>query len=122
MGNHTLGHRWGFGAHRIAAIASEKLIKKVDALGCKAIMFTVDSARSGFRELDVRAKGVVEAPPPSAADDKSEKTAKGPVGIAQAISGYQDPNLTWDDMKFIRVSVADPHCVRRTPMLTGYTS
>jgi L-lactate dehydrogenase (cytochrome) len=81
--------------------ASERLIKKVDALGCKAIMFTVDSARSGFRELDVRAKGVPDAPPPSAADDTAEKS-QAPVGIAQAISGYQDPNLTWDDLNFIR--------------------
>jgi hypothetical protein len=37
------------------------------------------------------------------ADDTSEKSTA-PVGIAQAISGYQDSNLTWDDIPFIRVS------------------
>jgi L-lactate dehydrogenase (cytochrome) len=107
------------------ATASERLLKKVEDLGCKAIMFTVDAAVSGFRTMDVKAKGVVEQvrllfilhvrrytdqalcnaglqAPPSAKDDKNKSAA--PVGIAQAISGYQDDNLVWDDIDFIRVS------------------
>ena len=40
--------------------ASERLLKKVEDLGCKAIMFTVDAHVSGFRTLDVRSKRVVE--------------------------------------------------------------
>ncbi len=40
--------------------------------------------------------------PPSAADDKNKSAA--PAGIAQAISGYQDSNLVWEDINFIRVS------------------
>jgi hypothetical protein len=40
--------------------ASERLLKKVEDLGCKAIMFTVDAPVSGNRTMDIRAKGVVE--------------------------------------------------------------
>lgn len=99
--------------------ASERLLEKVEDLGCKAIMFTVDAPVSGNRTMDQRAKGVVEQvrltvdtlmgladvdlqAPPSAKDDKNKSAA--PVGIAQAISGYQDDNLVWDDIAFIRVS------------------
>ncbi|KAJ9123672.1 hypothetical protein QFC24_003443 [Naganishia onofrii] len=76
--------------------ASEKLLKKVEDLGCKAIMFTVDAPIPGFRTLDA---------PPSAKDDKNKSAA--PVGIAQAISGYQDDNLVWEDIAFIRWTVQD---------------
>lgn len=113
-----------------APAASERLLKKVEDLGCKAIMFTVDAPVSGFRTMDVKAKGVVEQvrfpctplqrpythqicdagfqAPPSAKDDKNKSAA--PVGIAQAISGYQDDNLVWDDIDFIRVSFPHHGC------------
>ncbi|GHJ85958.1 hypothetical protein NliqN6_2360 [Naganishia liquefaciens] len=90
--------------------ASERLLQKVEGLGCKAIMFTVDAPVSGFRTLDVRAKGVVEQAPPSAKDDKHKSAA--PVGIAQAISGYQDDNLVWEDIAFIRKNTKLPILVK----------
>ena len=37
--------------------ASEKLVRKVEAQGFRAIMVTVDAAVPGKRELDQRAKG-----------------------------------------------------------------
>ncbi|KAJ9093821.1 hypothetical protein QFC20_007034 [Naganishia adeliensis] len=90
--------------------ASERLLKKVEDLGCKAIMFTVDAPVSGNRTMDIRAKGVVEQAPPSAKDDKNKSAA--PVGIAQAISGYQDDNLVWDDIAFIRKNTKLPILVK----------
>lgn len=44
---------------------------------------------------------VIYKAPASAADDKHKSAA--PAGIAQAISGYQDSNLVWEDINFIRV-------------------
>jgi hypothetical protein len=74
---------------------SEALVKKVEGMGFAAIMFTVDSAATGNRELDKRAKPVVRQAPGTA------KVAT--QGVAQAISGYQDPNLSWDDITWLKV-------------------
>lgn len=73
---------------------SEKLIEKVEKLGAKAIMFTVDVCWQSKRTLDVRSKST---PRTSAAPSS-------PKSVSQAISGYQDTNLTWADIPFIRVS------------------
>jgi len=76
-------------------------------------MFTVDAAAHSKRTLDQRTKGIVDAPPPSAKDQgdggKKEKKA---VGVAQAISGYQDDNLVWEDINFIRKHTKLPILVK----------
>jgi isopentenyl diphosphate isomerase/L-lactate dehydrogenase-like FMN-dependent dehydrogenase len=77
--------------------ASEKLIQKVEKLGAKAIMFTVDVCWQSKRTMDVRTKAT-PGPSPSA-------PSSAPKGVSQAISGYQDTNLTWKDIPFIRVSL-----------------
>lgn len=76
---------------------SETLIRKVEKLGAKAIMFTVDTSWDSKRTLDSRAKA------PTSSGESSATVATLPVN--QAISGYQDRNLTWDDIAFIRVSI-----------------
>ena len=73
---------------------SEALVKKVEQMGFAAIMFTVDSAATGNRELDKRAKPVVRQAPGTV------KVAT--QGVAQAISGYQDPDLSWDDVTWLK--------------------
>ncbi|KIR68597.1 L-mandelate dehydrogenase [Cryptococcus bacillisporus CA1873] len=78
--------------------ASVALLKKVTALGANAIIFTVDTAWRSKRTMDVRAKAHVAPPPSSAGQQKSAS----PLGVSQAISGYQDTNLTWKDIDFIR--------------------
>jgi L-lactate dehydrogenase (cytochrome) len=66
-------------------------------------MFTVDAAAHSKRTLDQRVKGATNiTAPPSNAEKKKEGEKKGPVGVAQAISGYQDDKLVWDDVAFIR--------------------
>ncbi len=78
--------------------ASERILKKVEDKGCSAVMLTVDAPVMGKRERDMRVKGdEVEM----GVDHGKDVKAKG-GGVAQAISGYIEPNLTWDDIKWFR--------------------
>ncbi|KZO91367.1 L-mandelate dehydrogenase [Calocera viscosa TUFC12733] len=73
---------------------SREVIEKVDRMGFKGIMLTVDAPVSGKRERDIRAQG----------DDfqgPAEGTNEG-KGVAQAISGYQDPDVNWADIAWIK--------------------
>ncbi|KAH9977872.1 FMN-dependent dehydrogenase-domain-containing protein [Lactifluus volemus] len=77
--------------------ASEKLIRGLESDGFSAIMLTVDAAMPGKRELDQRTKGDWEGP----AADREAGTREG-TGVAQSIGGYQDPDVCWDDILWIR--------------------
>ena len=68
-----------------------------------AVIFTVDTAWKSKRTRDVRAKAAVESPIKDTAPGGG-RGSKAPMGVSQAISGYQDTNLTWGDIDFIRVS------------------
>ncbi|KAF4122241.1 L-lactate dehydrogenase (cytochrome) [Geosmithia morbida] len=74
---------------------SEQVIQKAERLGAKAIVFTVDVMRQTKRTMDVRAK--LEASPPKKNDDGPKQKS-----VSESISGYQDWNLTWGDIDFIR--------------------
>lgn len=91
-------------------------MQKVNDLGCNGIMFTVDAAAHSKRTLDQRTKGIVDPPPSSAKDKADDKnggaTSKKSAGVAQAISGYQDDNLVWDDINFIRKHTKLPILVK----------
>lgn len=78
-------------------VAAEKLIRSLERNGFSAIMLTVDAAMPGKRELDQRAQGDWDGP---AANGKMD-TDEG-MGIAHKISGYQDPDVCWDDIPWIR--------------------
>jgi L-lactate dehydrogenase (cytochrome) len=82
--------------------ASETLIQKVEKLGAKAIVFTVDVMWQSKRTMDVRAKL------PSPAEAAAAAAAPAPASVSHAISGYQDYNLTWSDLAFIRVRLRSP--------------
>ncbi|CAD6567280.1 MAG: Cytochrome b2, mitochondrial precursor [Tremellales sp. Tagirdzhanova-0007] len=96
--------------------ASEALLEKVTKLGASAIMFTVDAAWRSKRTRDVRGKTTNMASallsPSEASSSSSKNTSKAPLGISQAISGYQDTNLTWDDISFIRKHTSLPIIVK----------
>ncbi|RSH80772.1 Cytochrome b2, mitochondrial precursor [Saitozyma podzolica] len=94
--------------------ASEALLQKVERLGAAAVMFTVDAAYRSKRTRDVRAKSHVAAPiaETSASASASKAPSKAPLGVSAAISGYQDTNLTWDDIKFIRKNTKLPIIVK----------
>ncbi|KAH9049132.1 FMN-dependent dehydrogenase-domain-containing protein [Lactarius hengduanensis] len=78
-------------------VAAEKLIRGLERDGFSAIMLTVDAAMPGKRELDQRTKGDWNGP---AANGK-QGTGEG-KGIAHSMSGYQDPDVCWDDIPWIR--------------------
>ncbi len=61
-------------------------------------MLTVDAPVMGKRERDMRTKG--EEVSMGVDHGKDVKAAGG--GVAQAISGYIDPNMTWDDIAWFR--------------------
>ncbi|KAI0089155.1 FMN-dependent dehydrogenase-domain-containing protein [Irpex rosettiformis] len=75
--------------------ASEKLIRGLEGQGFKAIMLTVDAAVPGNREIDKRSKGFTVGP----AHGKSGTEGQ---GVALAISGYQDPDVCWEDIPWIK--------------------
>ncbi|KAI1873766.1 uncharacterized protein JN550_003035 [Neoarthrinium moseri] len=73
--------------------ASASLLQKVERLGAKAIIFTVDTLGDSKRTMDVRGKlnATKGAPAP-----------RTPLGVGAAISGYQARDMTWSDIDFIR--------------------
>lgn len=78
--------------------ASERILRKVESKGVSAVMLTVDAPVMGKRERDMRAKG--EEVEMGVDHGKDVKAPGG--GVAQAISGYIEPNLTWDDISWFR--------------------
>lgn len=83
---------------------SAELLRKIEAAGVAAVIFTVDVAWQSKRTLDRRAKTSVAAPESSSAGEGTQG-----AGVAAAISGYQDSHLVWDDIDFIRVRIVSPH-------------
>lgn len=94
---------------------SEELLAKVTQLGAAAVIFTVDVAWQSKRTRDRRSKAIVAAPnPTSSGSDKPGKGTAGAqnAGVSQAISGFQDPHLIWDDIDFIRRHTTLPVIVK----------
>lgn len=70
-------------------------MKKVEERGCNAVMLTVDAPVMGKRERDMRAKGEL-------VETGSGVSGNPAGGVAQAISGYIDPTVTWEDIAWYR--------------------
>ncbi|CAE7055829.1 unnamed protein product [Rhizoctonia solani] len=81
---------------------SESLLQKVEAMGFRALMITVDAAVSGNRELDRRAKDEGKFAGPAQYGTGTGEAGKKTQGVAQAISGYQDPDVCWADIAWVR--------------------
>ena len=82
--------------NRKREIAAE-LIKKVNNLKMDAIFMTGDAPVGGKRERDLRLKGEFEGP----AGGVSEKSGE-TQGVSQAMFAGVDPDLNWEDIKWIR--------------------
>lgn len=78
--------------------ATAAQVPKLRSQGYSALIVTVDSAVPGNRERDQRAKGDEFVAP---AGWKNQGGGGG-AGIALAISGYQDPDVAWEDIPWIR--------------------
>jgi L-lactate dehydrogenase (cytochrome) len=83
---------------------SEEVLQQADRLGAKAIVFTVDVMRQSKRTLDVRSKR--QSKPWF--DPNADAAPEPKKSVSESISGYQDFNLTWKDLDFIRVSATAP--------------
>ncbi|KAF8679869.1 FMN-dependent dehydrogenase [Rhizoctonia solani] len=81
---------------------SKSLLQKVESMGFRALMVTVDAAVSGNRELDRRTKDEGKFTGPAQYGTGTGEAGKKTQGVAQAISGYQDPDVCWDDIAWIR--------------------
>jgi L-lactate dehydrogenase (cytochrome) len=82
--------------NRKREIAAE-LIKKVNNLNMDAIFLTGDAPVGGKRERDLRLKGDFEGP----AGGVSEKGGD-TKGVSQAMFAGVDPDLNWEDIKWVR--------------------
>ncbi|KAG9050869.1 Cytochrome b2, mitochondrial precursor [Tulasnella sp. UAMH 9824] len=77
---------------------SVDVLKKVENLGFKAIMFTVDAPVLGRREFDMRTRIVAD-------DDEAENaTPQSKGGVAASIDGYFDVNIGWKDVEWLQAS------------------
>jgi len=75
------------------------IIRKAEKGGIKALFITVDAPQLGRREKDMRNKFEAESP------DMHKKTGQQvnrSQGTARAISGFIDPALCWDDIKWFK--------------------
>ncbi|QRV75975.1 FMN-dependent alpha-hydroxy acid dehydrogenase [Ceratobasidium sp. AG-Ba] len=81
---------------------SESLLRKVESMGFRALMVTVDAAVAGNRELDRRAKQPESSSFGPAQYGAKPSNGNNSQGVAQAISGYQDPDVCWADIAWIR--------------------
>lgn len=82
---------------------TEKIVKKVERQGVKALFVTVDAPQLGRREKDMRHKFSAERP-----DNQAEGTVGRNEGTARAISSFIDPSLCWEDIKWLQTITKMP--------------
>lgn len=96
--------------------ATEGLVRRAEAAGCRALVLTVDAPLLGRRERDVRNRfglppGLAVANllpegygemPPAAADS----------GLAAYVASFLDPSLTWRDVAWLRSITTLPLLVK----------
>lgn len=76
---------------------AEELVKKINKGKFNAIMLTADAPVGGKRERDLRLKGDFEGPA-GGVSIKSDDAK----GVSQAMFAGVDPDLNWDDIKWLR--------------------
>ncbi|KAJ5150731.1 Aldolase-type TIM barrel [Penicillium coprophilum] len=76
----------------------------------KAIFVTVDAAWPGKREADERVKADENLSVPMA-PSKVQNDKKG-GGLGRVMSGFIDPGLTWEDLKWVKQHTHKPVCLK----------
>jgi 4-hydroxymandelate oxidase len=86
--------------------ATEALVRRVEAAGCRALVLTVDAPLLGRRERDVRNRFAL---PPGleianlhAAGYARLPEARGDSGLAAYVAELLDPGLTWEAIGWLR--------------------
>lgn len=86
--------------------ATEALVRRVEAAGCKALVLTVDAPLLGRRERDVRNGFVLPAglgiENMFAAGYARMPAVSGESGLAAYFAQLLDPSLTWDAVAWLR--------------------
>jgi L-lactate dehydrogenase (cytochrome) len=76
---------------------TEKVLRKVQALGFKAVFITVDAPKLGRRERDMRMKYKGQL-----SQHHDEKSTNRGSGVAMALNSYIAANVTWKDISWIK--------------------
>jgi 4-hydroxymandelate oxidase len=86
--------------------ATEALVRRVEAAGCRALVLTVDAPLLGRREADVKNRFAL---PPGlaienlhAAGYERVPRASSDSGLAAYVAELLDPSLTWDAISWLR--------------------
>jgi len=77
---------------------TEKLIRRAEKCGCKALFVTVDAPQMGRREKDMRMKYVPQA---TNQEDDGQVGNRG-GGTANYLSSFIDPSLAWSDIPSLK--------------------
>jgi 4-hydroxymandelate oxidase len=96
--------------------ATEGLVRRAEAAGCRALVLTVDAPVLGRRERDVRNR--FHLPPglavanllPEGYGDLPE--ARNDSGLAAYVSSLIDPSLSWRDLAWLRSLTALPLVIK----------
>ena len=86
--------------------ATEGLVRRAEAAGCRALVLTVDAPLIGRRERDVRNR--FSLPPGLAVANLLGEgygevlPAAGESGLAAYVASFLDPSLTWRDVVWLR--------------------
>ncbi|HTR54626.1 MAG TPA: alpha-hydroxy acid oxidase [Kofleriaceae bacterium] len=96
--------------------ATEALVRRVEAAGCRALVLTVDAPVLGRRERDVR-NGFALPPGMEIANLHAAAYQKlppkpGDSGLAAYVSDLLDPSLTWDAIGWLRALTKLPVLVK----------
>lgn len=85
---------------------SERLLRRVEQLGAKAVFVTVDAPVAGKREADERVKADESTSSPMSGE-KAKNDKKG-GSLGRVMAGFIDPTLSWDDIPWLRKSTSLP--------------
>ena len=97
-------------------LATEGLVRRAEAAGCKALVLTVDAPLIGRRERDVRNR--FHLPPGLAVANMlpvgygALPRAEADSGLAAYVSSLLDPSLSWRDVAWLRSITTLPVLVK----------
>jgi len=96
---------------------TKALVARAEAAGCSALVLTVDAPLLGTRERDVRNRfrlpaGLAVANLLPAGADAAALPAGEGSGLAAYVASLLDPDLTWDDLDWLRSITSLPVLVK----------
>ncbi|PSS23200.1 hypothetical protein M430DRAFT_273766 [Amorphotheca resinae ATCC 22711] len=83
---------------------TKSLIQRVKKLGFQALVLTIDAPAPGKREADERQKSVLASDLPEATS--AATTGADAKGLGDALLGWTDSSLTWQDLKWIKAAAS----------------